>query len=483
MISLSLKDFERILFRCSEEDVSKYPQASQEEILQMESDFINNSDSICIYPFVRKPEGGNPYVEIYIWDIMLFPNIYERFNIYDGMQLPDKMEKKLLYYCRENLSIDRDSMESFNSALAESFPQWNYIPYSADAIGQAIEHIYYASHRSGPREILYKAGMENIAYNLDKLPEVNLIGSTPSSIIAHDFPIKLLHILNQPELIDTLYEKKRAEHALEVYKKYAGFIGRNIPSANQWRYLDELYCNGGKFSGMKFNRTLYNRLEYTHSKGILNAYAKYFELFEELKIEKRMRIPKADELQETTEKLELLREYSVERTDLDVQLKRRKHLYGPTYEYSDDTYIVAMPSTCADMCKEAICQENCLMEYVDRHASGKTTILFLRKKNKPNIPYVTIEVKNSQITQVYGYCNTRPEKEVYQFLIGKYLKDKSFSMDLQPMIDNYLDDNDEIDSKLLDYFFTFMKRNTSAQDHCEYIQLTLEDLFPDLFDK
>lgn len=284
--------------------------------------------------------------------------------------------------------------------MLDSFPQWHCVPYSSEDLGRCIEHIYYASHRSGPKEILYKAGLENIAYNLDRIPKVNLIGSTASKIVGYDFSIKLLRILNQSELIDALYEEDSTEYAGEVYKTYASFIGKDIPSANQWRYLDMLYSDHGVFAGMGFNRSLYRHLAHTSNRHILDSYKRYFELFVELKIEKRMRIPKATDLWEATEKLERLHDYE-ERLNLDEQIRRRKHFGGPVYEFSDDSYIVTMPDSCADICKESIAQDNCLMDYICNHASGVTTILYLRKKDKPDDSYVTMEVKNWQIYPAY----------------------------------------------------------------------------------
>ena len=482
----SIRDFERMLFRCPEVNVGEYPQASYEEFLLMEQDF--SSEFVCVFPFVRQENGGKPFVEIYIWDVMLYPDAYKRFIICDGMCLPESLERLLFDYCKESfLCIGDQSMEMFNAALLDCFPHWHCVPYPAESVGRCIEHIYYASHRSGPREILYKAGLVNIAYNLEEIPKVNLIGSTASKIIGHDLTLKLLRILNQPELIGVLYEEDSTEHAGEVYKTYASFIGKDIPSANQWRYLDKLYSDHGLFAGMGFNRSLYRHLAHTSNKHILDSYKRYFELFEELKIEKRMRIPKADNLWEATEKLERLHDYE-ERLDLDEQIRRRKYFSGTIYEFSDDSYIVAMPDSCADICKESIAQENCLMDYICDHASGVTTILFLRKKDKPDESYVTMEVNNWQIKQVYGCCNTLPEKDVYQFLIEKYSKDKCFLIDLQAMVDCYIDNEDEMDDDLMDYLYGFLSRNNVIwvkcdEDDREYIQLTLADYFPDLFDE
>ena len=482
----SIRNFERMLFCCPEVNVSEYPLASDEEFLLMEHNIT--SEFVCVYPFVRKEDGRNPYVEIYIWDKKLSPDTYERFIICEGMRLPDDLEYSLLGYCKKTLiCIDNLSMERFNSILFDCFPQWHYVPYSSENVGRCIEHIYYASHRSGPREILYKAGLENIAYNLDKLPRVNLIGSTASSIVDHNMPIKLLRILNQQELIDVLYEYDRSECSIRIYKTYASYIGESIPSANQWRYLEKLYFDNIGLGDMGFNRSIYNCLANTDDTFVFDTYMRYFKLYEELKIEKRMRIPKADELLETTKKLEQLREYREKSVDLDKQLKSRKHFAGSVYEYSGDPYIVILPNSCADICKEAISQNNCLMDYICDHAKGKTTILFLRKKDKPEEPFVTMEVKNWQVKQVYGCCNTIPRKDVFQFLIEKYSKNTYIYMDLHAIIDDCLDDKYEIDDDLMKYLNGLLKSNITSfmnmeQDAPECIQLTFADYLPNVFD-
>lgn len=58
----SIRDFERMLFRCPEANILEYPQASYEEFLLMDHDF--SSEFVCIYPFIRKEEAicGNIYL-------------------------------------------------------------------------------------------------------------------------------------------------------------------------------------------------------------------------------------------------------------------------------------------------------------------------------------------------------------------------------------------------------------------------------------
>jgi hypothetical protein len=113
-----------------------------------------------------------------------------------------------------------------------------------------------------------------------------------------------------------------------------------------------------------------------------------------------------------------------------------------------------MPESFGDICTEAIAQKNCLMNYIYAHALGETTILFLRKK-EDDTPYVDMEVKNYRITQVFGSCNTRPEKKVFQFL-EKYSKEKNISTETMNWRRGGLPDLElEVDEELREYLNQF----------------------------
>ena len=112
---------------------------------------------------------------------------YRRLIIEEGMCLPEDREKELMRYARGGrgmLLASDGEMRYLCDVLREYFPYLNYCGYEDP--GKAIEHIYYASHRSGPKEILYKAGLSNIAYDLEIMEHYNFIGRTPSEIVGHN---------------------------------------------------------------------------------------------------------------------------------------------------------------------------------------------------------------------------------------------------------------------------------------------------------
>lgn len=63
-----------------------------------------------------------------------------------------------------------------------------------------------------------------------------------------------------------------------------------------------------------------------------------------------------------------------------------------------------------------ICVGTYAQGYMTRHANGKTTILLIRRKEEPEKPYFTMEVRNEEIIQVQGKKHCLPDGEVKVFV-------------------------------------------------------------------
>ena len=63
---------------------------------------------------------------------------------------------------------------------------------------------------------------------------------------------------------------------------------------------------------------------------------------------------------------------------------------------------------------KALC--HCVGGYAERHAKGKLHIMFIRKADKPDVPFYTVEVDLfGKIVQVRGQrnCKTTPEVDAF----------------------------------------------------------------------
>lgn len=77
------------------------------------------------------------------------------------------------------------------------------------------------------------------------------------------------------------------------------------------------------------------------------------------------------------------------------------------YAFENRRFFIRAPYTAAEIVAEGKALEHCVGGYAERHASGNATILFLRSKAEPDKPYVTIQMRGSEIVQIHGYRNDR----------------------------------------------------------------------------
>ena len=75
------------------------------------------------------------------------------------------------------------------------------------------------------------------------------------------------------------------------------------------------------------------------------------------------------------------------------------------YEFELDGLRIIFPLTAQAIKKEGKALDHCVGGYAERHIKGVLTILFLRRSEKPGVPYVTIEMVGNQIQQIHGYHN------------------------------------------------------------------------------
>ena len=490
------RKFERLFFACPEvncKDYDSFPILDENDYMGMCSDFCLHSSEICMFIFVRESAVHVPFVDIYVWDVTNIDE-YDRFIICDGFRLPEDLEMKYLEYVHnKEIYISKFMFHEANKRIIASFPQWHYKDYRVSYKNVALQHLYFASHNSGAREILFKAeGLEYIAANLNKLPSYNIVGTTPSDIIDADMPLKLLRILDREENFNMLCNKSDCDMCKAAYKKYRGFIGKKVPSVGQWNYILELYKNGGKFGGYGFKREIYDKASNFYHQDEIDAYKKYFSIRKALGIPGKLIIPDFEEIWGELEHMETLAKYKEGIPRIDRKYLARKS-YSFRYEYSNKEYMIIMPTCSYDVCVEALYQHNCVTDYIHDHADEETTILFLRRRSAPEVPFVTMEVGlDFEIKQIYGKCNSLPQKDVYEFIV-EYSKARVLSYDLDELIIANLGKIDEADSvhrKELIEFAMLNRCSTNSvsneqqvsSDETEYYQICFDDIFDEFFE-
>jgi hypothetical protein len=104
----------------------------------------------------------------------------------------------------------------------------------------------------------------------------------------------------------------------------------------------------------------------------------------------------------------------------------KNNLSWNEYLYKNDTYAIIQPEKPIDIIKEGIELRHCVSTFVDKILEKQTIILFIRKLNNIEKPFFTLEIKNNEIRQCHGLCNSNIDTEpgLEEFL-KEYCKEKN----------------------------------------------------------
>lgn len=84
--------------------------------------------------------------------------------------------------------------------------------------------------------------------------------------------------------------------------------------------------------------------------------------------------------------------------------------------YSSGDFMILIPKNAEEIKKEGSALHHCVATYVDKVAKGETIILFVRKKEEPDVPFYTMEWKEGRIKQCRGSRNAGMTNDVKQFV-------------------------------------------------------------------
>lgn len=92
------------------------------------------------------------------------------------------------------------------------------------------------------------------------------------------------------------------------------------------------------------------------------------------------------------------------------------------YSYCSGDYIIRPAKDAAEIVEEGRFLHHCVGgdNYLAKHNGGKSIILFLREKTKPDIPLITIEIEGYQIKQWYGAYDKKPNRQKFDRYLKRY---------------------------------------------------------------
>ena len=86
------------------------------------------------------------------------------------------------------------------------------------------------------------------------------------------------------------------------------------------------------------------------------------------------------------------------------------------YQFTSGNLLIRPAMNCEELIEESKQMNNCVRTYTENYAEGRTAIFFIRQTSDPDNPFVTLELKNKNIRQVYAKNNRKPSEEVMNFV-------------------------------------------------------------------
>lgn len=94
------------------------------------------------------------------------------------------------------------------------------------------------------------------------------------------------------------------------------------------------------------------------------------------------------------------------------------------YYYEDDHFLIRTARSAEEIIREGQILHHCVGgdNYLRKHGDGTSYILFLRKKEDPEEPYITIEIMEKKIIQWYGMYDKKPDEKIIQSWLDRYIE-------------------------------------------------------------
>ena len=117
----------------------------------------------------------------------------------------------------------------------------------------------------------------------------------------------------------------------------------------------------------------------------------------------------------------------------DIEKNYRKLCYR--YSCQTEDYLIRPARSAVEIMREGRILHHCVGSdnYLDKHNRGVSYILFLRRRTKPEEPYITIEIKGEHIVQWYGAYDKKPDATIIAELLRQYTKKLKTRIDQQAL--------------------------------------------------
>ncbi|WP_035769936.1 PcfJ domain-containing protein [Butyrivibrio sp. NC2002] len=353
-----------------------------------------------------------PYIDLLYVDYKLkgSPGVgrVERFVFHENYVWTFEQEQLFAESClnNQNCKYKYGFFDEIYDYYNEIHPEWKLKRYYTESV-RLLDHIYHCMRKNTVKELLYKCGLDMLAKFSDGIDDFNLLAGSPSEVYG-DVPMRALRRLNCEEAAKMLCHEQYRNLFKVLASSYSTIFDQPLNDA-QCAYIKHLYDR--KLTPKEIGRLYLGRR--SELSGLWNV-RQFKDFLSKLKVIERVgELGKIDQIYEkylceTDDKGQLGEiEYYLlgdrKHYDRMIRVSNRKRNYA--WQERDGQYVVRYPQTINDFCREAVYMSNCLLGYVDAFMDNTTTIMFLRREENVNEPFITMEIYKGELTQAYHRFN------------------------------------------------------------------------------
>lgn len=380
----------------TKEELFAYPSLNETAFEYMADKASSEPEFVFVFPLIRENKYGGNYIDIYIFDPSY--SFQNRYILVPGHKLSDddevELEEKLKSKAIRFIFWDEDFVERAKLLAKPYFDK-------VDNVAHLLFGLCMVFYRSGIRELLFKQGLDYLAFHIGRFKEINLIATRAEDVF--EMPAKALKFFNNESTYKLLTHIHSRYVYGKVYKQFASYLGEvETINRSQWEYLSRIYHlqkhPEDEWAKLTFNRRIFEGFADIDDTELAKDYILYFELKEatQFKMYDTKFPEKEEELYILIEKLYRIVRYKDYRKNYDGIIEGQA-LINRKYEYQDENYRVRLPRKVDDFLDAADYMHNCLEDYMQDVAEGAIMILLVDIKDEKD--QIALEVDDDIIVQ------------------------------------------------------------------------------------
>ena len=303
-----------------------------------------------------------------------------------------------------------------NKDFLKNYPEFKYSGYELYDGGEIIQ--FLRTYRQFPQvEYLLKSGFSYLATSRTLLRQMKKDKSFHKWLVAHK--TEVMSGFYYIETILEAYKSKMPFDKAQIFlnEKKPFMFNKELKPLKQVIKGEELkrffeYIRTQKTTYRNYQdyleACLYLGIDMTLKK---NRYPKNFALLHDIRIDQKHA---AQTLADKKERKELYKNFS-------KAIKK----YLPLSNFEHEDFIMVIAKSPAELQREGTFLSHCVGKsgYDQRVVDNKSLIFFVRKKEYPNTPFVTVEYspQKKEILQSHGKGNCAPDSIVRNFIENKWL--------------------------------------------------------------